>query len=100
MTTINTYKLLDRLELKGEDYTDSQEGHWCLYSFGTARPFDAYPNETFPDDVYKRFTKKYRLPEGWLEHLTNEGLLDSYCVDDGTLHLNFTSKCRLGGVTE
>jgi hypothetical protein len=100
MQKINTGKLLDKLELKAEDYTcPEQEGHWCLESFDE-RPFDAYPDKNYPEDVYKRFTRKFNLPQGWLEHLTEQGLLDRYYIDDGTLHLHFNLNCRLGGVTE
>ena len=92
-------KLLDKIELKAEDYTcPEQEGHWCLESLGD-RPFDSYPDEE-DYHVLDRFRRKYKLPFGWLSVLTRKDMLDRYYIDDGTLHLHFTSKCRLGGVTE
>jgi hypothetical protein len=92
-------KLLDRIELKAEDYTcPEQEGHWCLESTGD-RPFDSYPDEQ-DYHVEDRFRRRYKLPVMWLSLLKRKGLLDRHYIDDGTLHLHFTSKCRLGGVTE
>ena len=92
-------KLLDRIELKAEDYTcPEQEGHWCLESTGD-RPFDSYADEQ-NYHVEDRFRRRYKLPFGWLSLLKRKGLLDRHYIDDGTLHLHFTSKCRLGGVTE
>jgi len=92
-------KLLDKIELKAEDYTDTEEGHWCLESFGDI-PFDNYSRDEEDRHILERFRRKYKLPFMWLSTLTRKGMLNRYCIDDGTLHLFFTSKCRLGGVTE
>lgn len=92
-------KLLDKIELKAEDYTcPEQEGHWCLESFGN-RAFDSYPDEK-DYHILERFRRKFKLPFMWLTDLTRKGLLDRHYIDDGTLHLHFNSNCRLGGVTE
>ena len=88
-------RLLDKIELKAEDYTDTEEGHWCLESFGD-KPFDNYSADEEDYHILERFRRKYKLPFMWLSDLTRAGLLDRHCIDDGTLHLYFNKTCRLG----
>tara|TARA_B100000686_G_scaffold289370_1_gene316004 strand:- start:147 stop:572 length:426 start_codon:yes stop_codon:yes gene_type:complete len=88
-------KLLNKIELSAEDCTDTEEGHWCLESFGD-KPFDNYSADEDDYQILERFRRKYKLPRGWLNDLTREGLLDRHCIDDGTLHLYFNKTCRLG----